>query len=338
MMLAATRRSASRHLPAARRRYLAASLSQLRAPQDPYRGQSNVPVRRGVLRFRNCVRPSPRWRRYRSRHAARLKSRSLLLKEPEHGWLPFPHAQPPEGCLLNPRPLDAQFVERLLIVRRELFFLDLLAVRLQVAHDQVRQIARNRNLAFDLRRFPQQLRYQQPPLPIHFDQLPVIIHPVQELLLRRIEGGEPRQFLLDPLPFLEGIYLCNLPVLTRDVKLQSILLVDHSLEFGRDLQPSLFVDASWVIAAKHVFGLSLRLQPGRQKRCKVRSNSGASGDLSCFWVGFPPAPLYWLLIPTHPTVFTTSLHFVPHLTRKSLIVKPKLEGRGPTMGATRQTT
>ena len=57
------------------------------------------------------------------------------------GSLPFHHhAQPPEGCLLNPRPLDAQFVERLLIVRRELFFLDLSAVRIHVAHNQVRQV------------------------------------------------------------------------------------------------------------------------------------------------------------------------------------------------------
>src|ERR1700691_1469667 len=118
------------------------SSARFRAPLDPYRAQSNVPVRRGVLRFRNCAHPGPPWRRYTSRHAARLKSRSLLLKEPEHdlvkdGSLPFHHhAQPPEGCLLNPRPLDAQVVERLLIVRSELFFLDLLAVAFQVAHDQ----------------------------------------------------------------------------------------------------------------------------------------------------------------------------------------------------------
>src|SRR6202034_391455 len=126
------------------RRPHAALPARWRAPLDPYRAQSNFPVRRGVVRFRNCVHPDPPWRRYRSRHAARPKSRSLLLKEPEHGSLPFHHhAQPPEGCLLNPRPLDAPFVERLLIVRRELFFLDLFAVRVQVAHDQVRQVAGN---------------------------------------------------------------------------------------------------------------------------------------------------------------------------------------------------
>src|SRR3984957_20191269 len=205
-------------------------------PPDPYRGQSNVPVRRGVLRFRNCVRPSPPWRRYKSRHAARLKSRSLLLKEPEHGSLPFHrHAQPPEGCLLNPRPLDAQFVERLLIVRSELVFLDRLAIRLQVAHDQMRKIAGNRNLAFDLRRLSKQLRHQEPPLPIHFHHLPVVVHPVEKLFLRRIESGEPCQLLLDPLPLLEGIHLSNLPYQTCDVVLLSVLFVDHALELGGDL-------------------------------------------------------------------------------------------------------
>src|SRR5208337_619506 len=162
-----------------------------------YRAQSNVPVRRGVLRFRNCARPGPPWRRYKSRHAARLKSRSLLLKEPEHGWLeegslPFHHhAQPPEGCLLNPRPLDAQFVERLLIVRRELFFPNFLLVRFDVAYFQVRLISAYGNFAFDLRRFAEQLRNQQPPLAVHLDDLTPVIHLAQKLFLRRIEGGEP---------------------------------------------------------------------------------------------------------------------------------------------------
>src|SRR5438309_10988101 len=93
-------------------------LSQFPAPWGLYRSQSNDPVRRGVLRFLSCVRPCPPLRRYKSRHASRLKSRSLLLKEPERVQLA--HVQPPEGCLLNPRPLDAQFVERLLILSREL--------------------------------------------------------------------------------------------------------------------------------------------------------------------------------------------------------------------------
>src|SRR5713226_6854793 len=128
---------------------LSAFPAPLPAPQDLYRSQSNDPVRRGVLRFLSCARPSPPWRRYRSRHAGRLKSRSLLLKELGHGQ--SAHAQPPEGCLLNPRPLDAQFVERLLILRRELLFLDLPAVLLQVANYQVRQISGHCYFALDLR-------------------------------------------------------------------------------------------------------------------------------------------------------------------------------------------
>src|SRR5271155_845514 len=108
-------------------------------PPDPYRSQSNVPVRRGVLRFRNCARPRPPWHPNRFRHALRLENRSLLLKEPGHGQLPLSPAgpaHPPWGCLLNPnlnpfplaarlplaKSLDAQFVERLRVVIREWLF------------------------------------------------------------------------------------------------------------------------------------------------------------------------------------------------------------------------
>src|SRR5207248_790649 len=139
---------------------------QFPAPWDLYRSQSNDPVRRGVLRFLSCARQGPPWRRYKSRHAGRLKSRSLLLKEPEHDPR---HAQPPEGCLLNPRPLDAQFVERLLILRRERLLLNFLTERLQVPDDQVGQVPEHRDLALDLRRIAQDLRDQQAPLPIHLD-------------------------------------------------------------------------------------------------------------------------------------------------------------------------
>src|SRR6476660_4002463 len=108
------------------------------APSDLYRSQSNDPVRRGVLRFLSCARQGPPWRRYRSRHAGRLKSRSLLLKEPER--VQFRHVQPPEGFLSNPRPLDAQFVERLLILGRELVLFDLAAISLEISHFQVAQL------------------------------------------------------------------------------------------------------------------------------------------------------------------------------------------------------
>src|SRR5271163_3505760 len=65
---------------------------------------------------------------------------------------------------------------------------------------------------------------------------------------------------------------------------------------------------------------------GRLKSRKTRSTSGVSGCLPYFRVGFPPAPLFQLLNPTTLTVLTTSNHFVPHLSCKSLIVKQKLEG------------
>src|ERR1017187_5820055 len=64
----------------------------------------------------------------------------------------------------------------------------------------------------------------------------------------------------------------------------------------------------------------------------VRAVCRASGSVS------HPAPLYQLSVPTTSTVSTTPYHFVPHLTRKSLIVKHKLRGRVPTPEVIRQNT
>jgi hypothetical protein len=47
---------------------------------------------------------------------------------------------------------------------------------------------------------------------------------------------------------------------------------------------------------------------------------------------FPTGSSLSASVPTTSTVFTTLYHFVPHLTRKSLIVKRKLEGTVPTVG------
>jgi hypothetical protein len=74
------------------------------------------------------------------------------------------------------------------------------------------------------------------------------------------------QLLLDPFPFLEGIHLGNTAIQRRDVEFDGVFLVDHALEFRGDFEPSLFVDAGWVIAAKHLNDSVSRLrirQPGR---------------------------------------------------------------------------
>jgi hypothetical protein len=55
-----------------------------------------------------------------------------------------------------------------------------------------------------------------------------------------------------------------------------------------------------------------------------------SGCLSCYWVGFPPAPRCQLLNLTNLCILTTLYHFVPHLISKSFSVKQKLEGLDPT--------
>jgi hypothetical protein len=53
---------------------------------------------------------------------------------------------------------------------------------------------------------------------------------------------------------------------------------------------------------------------------------------------FPTGSSLSASVPTALTVLTTLYHFVPHLTRKSLIVKPKLEGTVPTGGLIQQST
>src|SRR5258708_5770352 len=191
--LRAPARCAANHfsdLPAAR------SDACLRFPARAYlyRSQSNVPVRRGALRWRSCVRPVPGWHRYSCRRAEWIKSRSLLLKEPERGrTLSSCHALPPGGNLvdlISLPPLDAQFVESLFTLSRERS-LYLVAQRFQVVHFEVGQVTHHCHLALDLRRFAQQLRHQQPALRVHLHLLAVIIGPLQEILLGRIEIREP---------------------------------------------------------------------------------------------------------------------------------------------------
>src|SRR5208283_4958963 len=204
------------------------------------------------------ARPSPPWHPDKFRHALRLENRSLLLKEPGHGHPP--HAHPTRGCLsnLNPFPLvarllDTQFVERLRVFIRESLLVDLFLERFQVPYFQVSQISEHCHFPANLRRLTQDLRDQQAPLPVHLYDLPVIIRARQKLFLRGIERRQRSQSLLDPLPFLEGIYLANYAIQTCDVESLGIFFVDHALEFRGDLQPSFFVHASWVISAKHAF-------------------------------------------------------------------------------------
>ena len=78
-----------------RRRASSAARAPAPTLPDPYRSQSNDPVRRGVLRFRNCARPSPGSRRYKFRRAERPGIRSLVVKEPGHGQNSFSPCPPP---------------------------------------------------------------------------------------------------------------------------------------------------------------------------------------------------------------------------------------------------
>jgi len=68
--------------------------------------------------------------------------------------------------------------------------------------------------------------------------------------------------------------------------------------------------------------------------------------LNLWWFGlfsvllgrFPTGSSFLASRSHYPTLLTTLYHFVPHLSCKLLIVKRKLKGRYPTMGALAQTT
>src|SRR6185437_10676383 len=132
-------------------------------------------------------------------------------------------------------PLDAQFVESLLIVLRERVLFYVLLVSLDALYFEERQIANHSHFALDPGRIPQQRRYQKPSMTIDLHLLAVIIGAIEKLLFGRVEIRQQRQFLFDPLTLLEGIHLSNLPIERGDVKLRAVLLVDQALEFHGDL-------------------------------------------------------------------------------------------------------
>ena len=68
-----------------------------------------------------------------------------------------------------------------------------------------------------------------------------------------------------------------------------------------------------------------------EKQRKIRSNSSVSGCLSCFWVGFPPAPRFQLLAPTKLTdsPLSTTLYHILAVSR--LLSSRNLQVNAPLM-------
>ncbi len=67
-----------------------------------------------------------------------------------------------------------------------------------------------------------------------------------------------------------------------------------------------------------------------EKAAKDSVKSGRFGLVIVLLGRIPTGSTIQLLVSHRATAFTTFYHFVPHLTRKSFIVKRKLAGRRPT--------
>ncbi len=125
--------------------------------------------------------------------------------------------------------------------------------------------SKNHHISRQLCRFPQDLRQQHPPLRIHLRHLPVIVHPVQKLLLGRVQAGYLRPAFPRSFPTPARVNLGRPSILTSDVKLRSVTLVHQALELRRQLEPAFFIDASWVIATKHQLHSLLWLEPTQNR-------------------------------------------------------------------------
>jgi hypothetical protein len=62
----------------------------------------------------------------------------------------------------------------------------------RISHHQVLQVPHHRDFTLKTRRLPQNLRHQQPALPVELDHLPVVAGALQELLLGLVHFGERR--------------------------------------------------------------------------------------------------------------------------------------------------
>jgi len=73
-------------------------------------------------------------------------------------------------------------------------------------------------------------------LTVHLEPLARSIHPAEKHFF--FVGLKVTDWLasFDPLPFLEGIYLGNPSIQTRDIELRSVLFRRSPLEFGGDLR------------------------------------------------------------------------------------------------------
>ena len=113
--------------------------------------------------------------------------------------------------------------------------------------------AENNHIRHQIRRFPQNLRQQQPALRVNLDRLTEVVHPVHQLFLRRMKARDRRQFFLDLFPLFQRVDLCNLAIFAGYVKKRSVVLRQRALEFHGEFKPPFFINARWMVSSKHRF-------------------------------------------------------------------------------------
>ena len=107
-----------------------------------------------------------------------------------------------------------------------------------------------KQFAESVRRFAQDRLNQETPLPVHFDDLAVVVHAREKFLPRLIVRRELGQFLLDPAPIPHRVDAYEVAVLTGHKKL--VALLAQLFQKGRRyFQPALLVDPR-LIVAKHL--------------------------------------------------------------------------------------
>src|SRR5215471_20685437 len=185
------------------------------------------------------------------------------------------------------------------------------------------------HVAFCLRRLPQNRRNQHPALRIHFDHLPVVTGPLQELALGLVLAGHLRQLLFNPHPNLQGINQRRFAGNARDVELIPVLS-EPVEKHGRYLETTLLVYRRPTVSPKthlHLTAGSSALPQSETQGmylpicCPRSSNRPTKArNFSCSYDRCPTLPscLYSALLTSTVNHF---YHFSPHLKLIAFLVK-----------------
>src|ERR1019366_3543859 len=143
--------------------------------------------------------------------------------------------------------LDAQAVQNLPVVVRNLALLQVLQRPGVIPNFQIGQVAVHVDLTFHQRGFPKHRWNQNPSLPIDFDRLTVIVRPGQELLLGPVVRREPGKLGLDLFPHLHRINPGSLTGFARDVELIAVTF-ELFQKCRWNLETALLVHFCWYVS------------------------------------------------------------------------------------------